>query len=125
MSLRENTEIDYSYELFRRSSSGTLSPILSQSSDWITLIDRSTHQVDTRDLITIEPVLSLIETGELIDIDSLADLEAGSLVNLSVNISDRRIDADLLGLTGLDLQLSLEGLSPLCHVPRCNQDAEP
>lgn len=111
MSLRENTAIDYSYELFRRSPSGTLSPILSQSSDWITLIDRSTHHFDTRDLITIEPVLSLIETGELIDIDSLSDLEAGTLVNLSVNISDRRIDADLLGLTGLDLQLSLEGLS--------------
>ena len=109
--LRETDQIDYSFEILRRDSNGGYFSVDASDSDWITIVDRSSVPVEREGRLIIEPVLKLLETGELLTIEQLSDLQAGDEVELSINVSDLRELTDIVGLVGLDIDLSWQGLT--------------
>ena len=108
--LRGSTSVEYSFELLRRSSDGSLSSMEEADGNWVTLVDRREQPVQRQDRITIEPVLRLIDSGELISSDELAKLQAGTGIQLSIAVEDLRTTSTLPGLIGLDLGLKWSGL---------------
>ena len=53
----------------------------------------------------------MLDSGEILSLNQLQNLEAGTELNISVNISDLRSSTELLGLIGLDMGLSWNGLT--------------
>lgn len=109
--VRETEQIDYSFELLRRDNNGEYLSVDESDTDWITIVDRASLPVEREDRLIIEPVLRLLETGEQLDIEELANLQAGDEVELSINVSDLRSLTDIVGLVGLDIDLSWKGLT--------------
>ena len=109
--LRGAGSVDYSVELLRRGSDGSLTAVDDANAGWVTLVDRRELPVQRQDHITIEPVLRLLDSGELISQDDLAKLQAGTGVQLSIAVEDLRAASTLPGLIGLDLGLKWSGLT--------------
>ena len=109
--LRGSGEINYSLELLRRDSDGHLTPLGDGSDGWVTLLDRREQVIQRSNRVTIEPVLRLLSSGELISSDDLKDLRAGTGIQLSIAVEDLRNTSALPGLIGMDLGLSWTGLT--------------
>ena len=108
--LRDSSNLDYSYELLRRNSNGIMTPLSADESEWVTIVDRRSTYLEREEKVTIEPIISLLETGEILSLNQLKNLEAGTELNVHVNISDLRTSAEVPGLIGLDMGLSWNGL---------------
>ncbi|MEB3307687.1 MAG: putative Ig domain-containing protein [Cyanobacteriota bacterium] len=104
-------KVDYSFELLRRGDDGSLTPLSADQAGWITLVDALAEPPPRSDRITVAPVLRLLETGELIRAEDLADLRAGTGVQLAISVADLRQATTSPGLIGLDLDLQWQGLS--------------
>ena len=104
-------QLDYSFELLRPGIDGSLTPVSADQAGWITLLDRGAQSPQRSERITVEPVLRLLETGELISAADLANLRAGTGVQLAISVADLRSASTSPGVIGLDLDLEWQGLT--------------
>ena len=88
-----------------------MTPLSADESEWVTIVDRRSTYLEREEKVTIEPIISLLDSGEILSLNQLQNLEAGTELNISVNISDLRSSTELLGLIGLDMGLSWNGLT--------------
>jgi hypothetical protein len=109
--------IVYSFELFRRSLDGSLTPVSEDQGGWVTLVHEGQKPVQRQDRITLEPVLRLLESGELISVEDLAGLRAGTGLQLAISVADLRRASVNPGVIGLDLDLEWQGLSLASEQP--------
>ena len=109
--LRGGGQLDYSFELWRRSNDGALTPVEGAGADWITLVDRQAQPVQREGRITIEPELRLQDGGALLRPEDLAGLQAGTALQLAIKVDDLRQATAHQGLIGLDLALDWSGLT--------------
>ena len=111
--LRSGPNLAYSLELLRQNSDGSTTAVDARDQDWITIVDRRSEPVVRDNTITIEPILRLLQTGELITPADISKLKAGSDIQLEISVSDLRAATASAGLIGLDLNLQWQGLTLL------------